>query len=499
MIGTRLRLRASLVAAFLGPCLATAALAQSPPGIASAIDLERPEIWDLLPLGQPFTEMATEGFVNYACGTAGGPPSLLLDGWWDYARCPAEARTGLHEVYFEYDDIHRYVGLANYTTSATTSTVAFGDFPALVSALLTDDGFLAGLRIVTDNDVSTAERSRAYTLLYYLQTFFPGVTFGCIELDPGEGEAPVGQLFVKSRCSATVGDIAYSGEADFFRRAGEAGFDPRAAEGQIRTEGQFWSQTRFEMIFSGEIPDRAERAAELAAFVPALDPLVVQAMNCPGCDLRGANLERASLAGANLAGANLAGAVFHAADLTGANLAGADLTGANLNRAILVRADLTGANLAGAMLYESRLSGVSAEGADFRLTKMQTADLTNAHLVHANLTQADLTSATLNSADLTEADVRGAGIIAARAQRANFTGADLDDAILYQSALTAALFVDAQMNRADLRGANLQRADFTNADLAGSAFEGVAVSGIILTGANLEGVTGLPSSALRAQ
>ncbi len=484
----------------LGPGFLASGAAQSPPAAGGPItfDLGRPDIWDLLPLGQPFTELATEGLVNLACGTAGGPPSLPLSGWWDYSKCPPDDETGLHEIYFEYENINLYIGLAHYETNATTFTVVAGDFPAVVSALFTDDGFLGGLRIVTDNDVADGERSRAYTLLYYLLSFFPGATFDCVDEDPEEGQTPVGPAFVKSRCVAMTADTAYSLEADFFRRAGEAGFNQRVPDRQIRTEGQFWSQTRLEQIFVGTIPDREARAAELAAFVPIPDPVAVRAMDCPGCDLRGANLARANLAGANLAGANLAGAIFHEANLAGANLSGADLTGANLNRAILVSTDLTGANLAGALLYGARLSGVMAEGADFRLTKMQTADFTSARLSGANLTQADLSGATLNGADLHGADLRGVGIIAARAQRANFEGALLDDAILYQTAFTGAVFVDAIMNRVDLRSANLQNADFTNAILTGSAFWGVIVSGINLTGANLEGVTDLPRTALPA-
>ena len=127
--------------------LARGAAQPSPPaeGGRINIDLGRPDIWDLLPLGQPFTELATEGFVNYACGTAGGPPSLPLSGWWDYSKCQTDDKTGLREVYFEYENITLYVGLAYYETNATTFTVVTGDFPAVVSALFTDDGFLGGV------------------------------------------------------------------------------------------------------------------------------------------------------------------------------------------------------------------------------------------------------------------------------------------------------------------------------------------------------------------
>ena len=60
--------------------------------------------------------------------------------------------------------------------------------------------------------------------------------------------------------------------------------------------------------------------------------LAGETLDCPGCDLAGANLKMRKLMGANLAGANLEGASFHRANLTGANLSGAILTGANLNK-----------------------------------------------------------------------------------------------------------------------------------------------------------------------
>src|SRR5262245_1111810 len=71
---------------------------------------ERPvrlEIWDLQ-LGAA-VEQLPDGFVDYACGTNGGPPSLPLEGWRDFRRCRAEP-SGLH---FRYDDELEYWARAN--------------------------------------------------------------------------------------------------------------------------------------------------------------------------------------------------------------------------------------------------------------------------------------------------------------------------------------------------------------------------------------------------
>ena len=65
---------------------------------------ERPvrrEVWDIQ-LGAKIADLPDD-YVDYACGTNGGPPSTPLTGWKDYRRCRPDAN-GLREVYFRYDD-----------------------------------------------------------------------------------------------------------------------------------------------------------------------------------------------------------------------------------------------------------------------------------------------------------------------------------------------------------------------------------------------------------
>ena len=63
-------------------------------------------VWDL-ELGTPADALPQNDYIDYACGTQGGPPSLPLRGWVEFARCAAEP-SGLHEVYFRYDDEFRF-------------------------------------------------------------------------------------------------------------------------------------------------------------------------------------------------------------------------------------------------------------------------------------------------------------------------------------------------------------------------------------------------------
>src|SRR5260370_37511415 len=74
---------------------------------------ERPrrlEIWDLQ-LGAQADQLPDE-FVDYACGTNGGPPAAPLNGFAEFRRCRAEP-SGLREVYFRYDDELEYLAKAN--------------------------------------------------------------------------------------------------------------------------------------------------------------------------------------------------------------------------------------------------------------------------------------------------------------------------------------------------------------------------------------------------
>src|SRR5262249_18026592 len=118
---------------------------------AAAGELRRATVWDLK-LGQPVSaQPSSDEFRGFACGSNGGPPRQALSGWGNFMRCPAEP-TGLHEVYFEYDDEYEYIARARDLPgevarwAGTTET----GFPVIVSALFDDPGGLRLIRIVTD-------------------------------------------------------------------------------------------------------------------------------------------------------------------------------------------------------------------------------------------------------------------------------------------------------------------------------------------------------------
>src|SRR5690606_29940739 len=84
-------------------------------GNAFAQDVPEPKArstYSDLVIGLPADQQQVE-FQGFACGTNGGPASTRLSGFADFAQCPVEAETGLHEVTYQYDDEAEYWALAH--------------------------------------------------------------------------------------------------------------------------------------------------------------------------------------------------------------------------------------------------------------------------------------------------------------------------------------------------------------------------------------------------
>src|SRR6516162_1313201 len=215
----------ALLGTSVGPCVAQ----------------ERPhrlEIWDLA-LGAAVAQLPDE-FVDYACGTNGGPPSRALEGWRDFRRCRPEA-SGLREVYFRYDDELEYWARANNLLPQMeqySGTKSYG-FPITVSALIDDAATLRGIRVVSDPRGDADKRDEAYLLRNFLTARFGRDGWTCESLPREEGETPVDGIFVKERCSKQI-DAATSASLStrHLRKAGQSRIDPHTGR---ETTGQFES------------------------------------------------------------------------------------------------------------------------------------------------------------------------------------------------------------------------------------------------------------------
>jgi uncharacterized protein YjbI with pentapeptide repeats len=487
VIGRHLRLAASFIAPAVALSVVSGASAQN---LADA----RSTIFDL-EIGAAVSAQPTD-FQEFACGTNGGPPSVAIAGFAQFARCPAE-QSGLHEVQFRYDDELHYIALARRDLLAAEffGGTKIGNFPILASALFDHAGILRGIRAVTDDRVSDRTRRVAYSMPVFLRSIYGSEGWACVDFPAAEGETPVGNSLIKQDCSKVTEDgFVVSTQARLLRRPGQTQIDP--VNGQIRV-GYYESTARMEMyqvdasgnpIYGGDAP--AEEVAPVAAALPA-DPvqafLAGAIIDCPGCDLAGADLRRRNLAGADLSGANLSGARLHRALLGGATLDGANLTSANLNVADLKRASFVGADLTGALLYQADAAAADFSNAVLDRIVAEKARFTSATLVGVRWQNSYAFASNVAGADLRGAILIGTALVEADLQRAVLTGADVTDVSFYRSRLRGADLSEVTALRTDFLEADLSEVSFVNADLTDARLLRARASGIDLTGAVLTG------------
>ena len=224
---------------------------QSTPPSASQPDQgndERPtrrEIWDI-EIGTKAADLPDD-FVDYACGTNGGPPSTPLRGWNEFRRCRLEA-SGLREVYFRYDDELEYWAKANNLVAQMeqyVGTKTYG-FPIVVSALFSDDGVVRGIRIVSDPRDPTGDREEAYLLHNFLNARFGRDGWQCDDLPADQGETPVFGTFIKQNCRKELdGGLHVLLVTRHLRKPGQNQYDPHSGR---ETVNQFESSVRFELV-----------------------------------------------------------------------------------------------------------------------------------------------------------------------------------------------------------------------------------------------------------
>lgn len=464
-----------------------ASSAAAPRNTPEDVGLYAPSVWDL-ELGAHARELPVDEFIDFACGTGGGPPARPLADWTEYGKCTPEEATGFHDVYFQYDDEPEYWAKAKrLETQANlyqyTSAYAI---PVYVSALFDDDGFLMGFRMVTEDRVDVSVREKGSTLSGYLMGRYDKAEWVCEDLPRLEGERGYQGIFIKRRCRQQDIEAGLDLFIEWHHMRGAGQFAVNPANG-LPMEGQFESTTRFEAILLEDIPDREARLAALPTPGPGeKDILIQRALNCPGCDLSKAKLKRANLKGANLAGANLSGANLHGANLDDANLAGANLERANINRASLRRANLQGANLSEAMIYESRLNRADLSGARLQGAFGSKVQMIGADVSNANLSLMDLREARLSDANFSGSNINQAWLDDAQFARSNLTGTNIILTTMRYASFVEANLSQADVSASDLFGVNLRGANLTNANFTKSRLTNANLSEVQITGAKFE-------------
>lgn len=222
------------------PLIAALMLAAGPAGAGDSI-------WDLK-LGEP-AAVQPSGFVDYACGGNGGPPTAPLGGFADFATCAPES-DGLHEVYFRYADEADTLREAwqRWPLARLEGTRVYG-FRAVLSALFDASGTLAGLRVLADpRGVPAGERNDQWRLAAVLQQHFADATWTCEDAALRARESAAASFSVKRSCTGTAEGRDLSLAQEYFHKAGQGFVDEF---GKVQ-ETYFVSNSRFEIRTPGD-------------------------------------------------------------------------------------------------------------------------------------------------------------------------------------------------------------------------------------------------------
>jgi len=216
-------------------------------GVAKAQNLPAPapKIWDLK-LGGAISTLPLDQFVDPACGTNGGPPARLLKGFDEFAQCPVDRTTGLHEVWFRYDDELEYIARARRSDALVRQYRAnsLALQPIITSLLIDDAGVVQGYRIVNDaRGVEGATRIAAFGLADIFKGI-AGLNLNCTDLPLAEGERPIDDWFLKQVCEKTTDGQVTRVEARRYYKAGQFAVDPN--DNRV-TENLFERSARIEV------------------------------------------------------------------------------------------------------------------------------------------------------------------------------------------------------------------------------------------------------------
>jgi len=215
--------------------------------IITTASAQAPKIWDVA-FGTPVAALPLDQFVDTACGTNGGPPSRVLKSFAEFAQCTRERTTGLHEVWFRYDDEMEYVARARRSDIMIRQYQAnsIAGQPIITSLLIDDAGLVQGYRIVNDPRVEANTRLTAFGLSDLFKGI-AGLGLNCTNLPLAEGERPIDDWYAKEVCEKNADGRTYRVESRRYYKAGQYAVDPNENR---PTENLFESSARIEVYKS---------------------------------------------------------------------------------------------------------------------------------------------------------------------------------------------------------------------------------------------------------
>jgi len=226
-------------------------------GLSGSVAGAQGRIQDLR-IGLHASELPTEGFFRFACGSNGGTPLQPVEGWVGFGAC-APDRMGLYEVYMELDDELEVLGRLfrerfdePFPFQYLAGTRIAG-YPVIFSVLFDAEGFIQGTRAVTDSRAEPDERRAAYMFGHRMVARFNPGNWECEDLPLVDGEQPVGETrYIKTRCETVYRDesrmrVYYH----FLRKPGQRPID---AQGNY-LDGQWDSVARWEVFSLSLVAD----------------------------------------------------------------------------------------------------------------------------------------------------------------------------------------------------------------------------------------------------
>jgi hypothetical protein len=204
-----------MIRLLLGMSIVASVCALGAQAARAAEDPLEGELRDLR-VGMTVAELPAEGYVDLACGNAGGAPGAALASWADFARCPADA-AGLHEITFAYAESP----LAELGDRWEGTKVA--GHPVIPSLLIDDAGVVQGIRVVTDPDARLYLKKKAFLLGIRVMGRYGRDGWTCTEAEPGDGRTPVGGMFIDRHCEKVFHDRRLILDTELYRTAAQQG------------------------------------------------------------------------------------------------------------------------------------------------------------------------------------------------------------------------------------------------------------------------------------
>jgi hypothetical protein len=171
---------------------------------ASAEDFSGNDLRDIR-IGMPVTELPSTGYAGFSCPTEA---TVKVSDWSGWRDCPVGS-DGLRALRFGYDP-----------STSRDGTIVAGH-PAILMALIDNQGTIAGLRIETDPKARLYLRKKAFLFGPQVKARYGSDGWNCTEAELGAGEQPVGGVHVKERCTKTIQGRALVVERNLFRKAGQ--------------------------------------------------------------------------------------------------------------------------------------------------------------------------------------------------------------------------------------------------------------------------------------